>query len=29
MPMPFIQPDDPFMLLEEFDLLLTVVQSTI
>ena len=28
-PRPFIQPDDPFMLLEEFALLLTVVQSTI
>ena len=27
--MPFIQPDDPFMLLEEFALPLTVVQSTI
>ena len=28
-PRPFIQPDDPFMLLEEFALLPTVVQSTI
>ena len=28
-PRPFIQPDDPFMLLEEFALLPTVVQSAI
>ena len=28
-PMPFIQPDDPFMLLEEFFLLPTVVQTAI
>ena len=28
-PMPFIQPDDPFMLLEEFALPSTVVQTTI
>ena len=28
-PMPFIQPDDPFMLLEEFSLLPTVVQTAI
>ena len=28
-PRPFIQPDDPFMLLEEFTLLPTVVQSAI
>ena len=27
--MPYIQPDDPFMLLEEFTLPLTVVQSAI
>ena len=28
-PRPFIQPDDPFMLLEEFALLPTVVQTAI